>query len=281
MLVNVTKENKTNFEALAPADQLAMIGVDENWFGMGYTEDAQSFPEGVLLFRTTDELGDDDIYHPILDIRYFNVVEESRQMLIGTYLFSELLKMAQEAKAEAIRADVPLGEEYNLVCNVLEKYGFDFHFSQSYICERTVEELAGIDGLDKLKTSRAVSLEEMSPGAFAESLPQFAAKGMPSDIHLYDRKTSSVMLIDGHPEGFLLVVKDPAGSLHPVLLRGKYPNSGALLHLIKRSYDSAREKYDPKTPVIMQAVDEDSAKLIAHYFPDAEPRTVRRGYFYI
>ena len=51
MLAEITKNNADNFKALVPRIELQRLEKDEDRFGIGYMDDPDGFPDGVLLFK--------------------------------------------------------------------------------------------------------------------------------------------------------------------------------------------------------------------------------------
>ena len=287
MLVMVTPENRMNFIELAPPNELVRIGADPDYYGIGYTDDENSFPDGVLLFKMESEYDDEDAEHVIADIRFFFVKEESRDMYVGTFLFSKLIEILEDAGAEAIRADVPLGEEYNTVCYVLEKYGFKFSFSENFMFEKTLDEFSGFPFV-KAGTGKAVYLKEVRQTQLREWLESKGFGEENKEIEIsekiddYDNDVSTALVENDMVTGVFLIKKDYDGTLCTVLLRGDENSGGeGIKAMLAKAYRGACEKYAPGTVLRVQLHGEKGCALAAFLFPDLEPRITRRGYFYL
>ncbi|MCR4721953.1 MAG: hypothetical protein K5655_09535 [Lachnospiraceae bacterium] len=287
MLVTVTPENRMNFIELAPPEELIRIGADPDYYGIGYTDDENSFPDGVLLFRMESEYDDEHLEHVVADLRFFFVKEESRNMYVGTFLFSKLIEILEDAGAEAIRADVPLGEDYNLVCYVLEKYGFEFSFSENFMFEKKLDDFSGFP-IVKASTKNAVYLKEIRQTQLREWVE---SKGsgeildeidISEDIDDYDNDVSTALVVNDTISGLFLIKRDVDGKLCTVILRGDENFGGdGVKALIAKAYKGACEKYPSSTILRVQLHSKQGCALAAFLFPDLEARVTRRGYFYL
>ncbi len=288
MLVEVTVENKENFAALVPERELLMVANDPDCFGIGYTESADVLPDGVLIFRTDAEADDEGKSHPLAELRYIFVAEEARRSYVGTYLFSELIKILEQTDVEAIRCDVPFDEEYNLLCNVLEDYGFHFALSENFITEITLKEIRDLAFLKKPVSKNVVPLKQISPrefNRFFESLVKdeaFFDYELTPYIDDYEPDASMALIEGNRPAGFYLVRRNADGSLSPAMLRAP-GNAGAagIRDMVAGSLKATVERYPEDTIVRIAVHDNRGTQLISRLFPDAMPYITRRGYFYL
>ena len=285
MLVAITPSNASNFSSLAPKQELVRIGRDIDCFGIGYTEDVNSLPDGVLIFKLIEEFGDDEKEHPIAQLRYFYVKEEARDMYVGAFLFSQLLTILADSHTEAIRCDVPLGSEYNLLCNVLQDFGFHFQMTEIFEYEFLLSEFLT---LAENRGAPAQPLSVVPKVLFADKMKALKEKKYLQRYELYpyasdyDQDISTALYEDGRLKGLFLVDDDMDGTLCPMLLRiEKGASPAGVLRLLSTSLEKAHEKYSLNTHVRIWVHNDRSWKLLKHFFPNATPRIVRRGYFYI
>ncbi len=287
MLVEVTKRNSGNFKGIAPGRELLRLENDENCFGLGYTDDAESLPDGVLIFTLDTELDDNGGMHHIAVITYFYIRESARDMYVGTYLFSELLEMAQNCYIEAIRCDVPMGYEYNLLCNALESFGFEFSLMEVFEFERPLKDYLQLPAFKKRPAIEALLLCDIPQKLFSSGLRNIVKNEDLSDYDIsynmddYDKELSTVILKNKIPTGFFLVKKDTDGCIVPELLRAEERSSKIYLSLIYESIQVAMDKCGKMAPVKVRLHNNAGIKLLENLFPDFAPYIVRRGYFVV
>lgn len=288
MLVEVTPENKDNFLNLAPKRELMAIGKDVNTFGIGYAEDKNSLPEGVLLFGLDAELGEDEKVHPVAVLKYINIADDSRDMYMGTYLFSEFLDAVKESGAEAVRTDIPVGPDYDPLYNVLTDFGFHFEMSEVYSIERPVSALKDSDFFKQVKKGKALPLREVPQKTINLLLKKLSDDtayfdyDIIDDYNAYDPDVSRVVFHDDTINGLFLIREDVDGALLPVLLKTEASlGAKAKIDLVAEASRAAIEKYPENKTIRMTAHSQMDCDLINMIFPDAEPYLNYRGYFYL
>ena len=287
MLTQITKKNISNFNALAPKRELMRLENDENCFGIGYADDAESLPDGVLIFYLDEEMDDEGEPYPIAVISYFYVRESARDMYVGAYLFSNLLEMSKFSGIEAIRCDVPMGFEYNLLCNTLESFGFHFDLVEVFEFERPLKDFKDLPALKKAPKEGALMLYEITQAEFLRgfkkliSQEEFYEYELSGDMESYDTELSTVIMENGVPIGLFLVRQDSDGCLVPLFLKAGDSNSSILTRLLYESLQAALAKYGKQATVRITLRSSRGTKLLGALFPDFSPFIVRRGYFYV
>ncbi len=287
MLVEVTKKNAANFKAIAPQGELSRIVNDVNYFGIGYADDADSFPDGILIFHPEKETDDAGEVHTVLVITYFFVRESARDMYVGTYLFSNLVDMSEEIGVEAIRCDVPMDFEYNLLCNVLENFGFHFEVTEVFEFEVSLGKVVELKTFKKSPAEDADLLCDISPKDFSQGLGRLVKEkdiidyGLSSNIEDYDTELSTVIMQGKYMKGVFLVKQGTDGSIEPVLLRASDNSSQTYYRLIHGALVSALGKYGKRGTLMIRLHNDAGLRLLSGVFKDYTPFIVRRGYFYI
>lgn len=286
MLVEVTPQNKKNFMALAPESELLRIGKDEDYFGIGYTDDEKSLPDGVLLFSLDEEVDPNGRYHPIVDLKWLYVAKEARDMYVGTFLFAKLLDTIENSGAEAIRVDIPLNSEYNQLCSVLSYYGFHFTLSENFAFERKLSDVLKLSFINEIKDPKAVFLSDVPKDMFKAYFNKaykdnndrsFDLSDDPKD---YAMDISTAVVSGGQLHGVFLIKEDADGALMPVMLSAD-KGGAAVANLIAKAAQAVRENYDMDTKVRVSPYTDRSCQLAAGFFPDLKPFINRRGYFFI
>lgn len=287
MLAEITKNNADNFKALVPRIELQRLEKDEDRFGIGYMDDPDGFPDGVLLFKLDMEPDEEDELHPIAEISYFYVREEARDMYVGTYLFSTLIELSEDTGIEALKCDVPMGFEYNLLCNVLENYGFDFSLTEVFEFERPLKDFMDSPHLKNASEVDVMPLYEVPPKAFATVMEAFiknekyADYDLSYDMEYYETELSTLVVEGNKITAMFLVKMDEEGRIVPVLIWSGKNSSDVYSGMIVEAVDAAFGKYGKKAIVKITIHNRLSLRLIERLFEDFKPYLVRRGYFYI
>ena len=266
--------------------ELRMIGNDPTYFGLGYVDALDQPTMGAIVFCVETEK-DDAGDHLVLVIKSLFVEPEHRMEGIGIILLRALLKVGFESDAEAVRADVPLGLEYNDICYFLYDTGFEFNITELFEVTFNLGDILKNPALKSGQTM-AKPLRDVTQQEYYKTLEYLRGIHDLSEMDISDKKSdydedvSSILLEKGQPPCLYLVKSLANGQLKPVLLRlGK--NGGALqaAQLLACSAGEGEKKYPADTPIRIKCYDERDAQLINHIFPQARPLIVRRGYFYL
>ncbi len=287
MLVQITKENLNNFKGIVPETLIMFLGEDDNYYGIGITPDLDSLPLAALVFNLDIETDDEGMEHKVSELKWLYVKEEMRDIGAATFLFSEYLKLIEDSGIEAVRTYVPLDAEYNLLCNVLEGFGFGFDFVEHFELIETLRTIRGSEVLQKrLSNKDIVPLKEVPTRMFSQGLIDISKKVDMSDYVLplkpeaYDMDVSMLYVPDKIPEGFLLVRVYESKALEIVYLKCDDPNaSNIIFELITAAIDACSKKYDEDTTIRAYARTAAAGQLISHILPEAENQVLRRGYF--
>jgi len=268
-------------------DELCRVGKDIDYYGIGWTEDVTSLPDGVLLFRLEKESDDGGAWHIIADIRFIFVRENERKKKLGRQLFDELVNICEASGIEAIRADVPFSEEYNLCCYGLESYGFIFGITERFEITEQLGEFGKFPFVKDNKNNKAVFLKNVQQKQFREWIEKQKLDGkididVSDDVDEYDNSVSTAMLKNDKVEGVFLVKKEPNGDLSTVVLSGSSGIDGKGINdLISKAYEGACEENKPDIYVHIKLHNDTDSALISHMFPERSPYIIRRGYYYL
>ncbi len=286
MLVQITKENRKNFSGIVPETLLVFLGEDDNYYGIGIAPDPVSSPVAALVFNLDIETDDEGGEHKVCDIKWFFVAEEARQIGAATFLFSECMKLIEGSGIEAVRTYVPMDSEYNLLCNVLEGFGFEFDFAEHFELIETLQTIRGAEALKKrLANKDIVPLSQVPARMFSQGLSEIAEKVDMSDFVLplypeaYDTDVSMLYVPDKIPKGFLLVRAQESKVLEIVFLKCDDPNaSNIIFELITAAIDACSKKYNEDTTIRAVVRTATTGQLISHILPEARNQVLRRGY---
>ncbi len=287
MLVQITKENRNNFKGIVPETLIMFLGEDDNYYGIGITPDPDSLPLAALVFNLDIETDDEGMEHKVSDLKWLYVSEEMRDIGAATFLFSEYIKLIEDSGIEAVRTYVPLDSEYNLLCNVLEGFGFGFDLVEHFELIETLKTIRGSEVLQKrLANKDIVPLKEVPARMFSQGLIDISEKVDMSDYVLplrpeaYDMDVSMLYVPDKIPEGFLLVRVYESKALEIVYLKcGDANASNIIFELITAALDACSQKYDEDTTIRAYVRTAAAGQLISRILPEARNQVLRRGYF--
>ena len=294
MFVKIKKNNRDNFRDIVAEEILERIGDEEDLFGIGVTENLKSLPCGALVFENsieTDEDGEEQIVSSIL---WLYVREDAREYGIATGLFAEYLTVIGAYEddvypipvVDMIRVDVPMDPSYNLLCNVLEDFGFTFSFEELPTLMVKLGRLYEADSLKHFAGRDIVPLRKVPRDIFYDGLISCAGEWELGDKSIfldkkdYEPDVSMVYLSEGRPKAFLLV-RDSTKNLLDVLLLRKTTDcpEDIKLELIAKALEEAKYGYLPETIIRASCDTKESALFADTFFPDVKPLLVRRGYF--
>lgn len=294
MLVEINKDNYKSFLGVALEEELLMLGDSPDYFGIGYVDDPESPPLGAIIFSSELEEGEegDEEEYTVLAIRSYFVPRQHRSERIATILFAELLKVAQSCGATAIRADVSMDSEYDILCNMLADFGFEFFLTELFELTLTLSEILKSPMSQYAKQKLDITpLKNISQNEFINAISEL---GGTDDIiyeevtahscHMGDFETdiSGVVKNDGRIDCILLVCKRANGNLVPVFFRYRDGlNAQYAIMALAGFADRCAQKYPPTTPIYIKCMRKEDALLVDRFFPQKEPLLVRRGYFYL
>ncbi|MCR5097462.1 MAG: hypothetical protein K6B14_00780 [Lachnospiraceae bacterium] len=287
MLVQITRENRKNFTGIVPETLLVFLGDDENYYGIGIVPDPSSLPVAALVFYLDIETDDEGEEHKVCDIKWLFVSEEVREIGAATFMFSECMKLIEGSGIEAVRTYVPMDTEYNLLCNVLEGFGFEFDLTEHFELIETLQTIRGSEVLKKrLANKDIVPLSAVPARLFSQGLVEIAEKVDMSDFVLplypeaYDMDVSMLYVPDKIPRGFLLVRAYESKVLEIVYLKCDDSNaSNIIFELITAAIDACAQKYDDNTTIRATVRTGTAGQLISRILPEARNQVLRRGYF--
>ena len=284
MLIEISPDTIENFRALAPMSQLLKIGKDPNYFGIGHTESLEVPPDGVLLFCLESDEDERGELHTAAVLKYFATAEDKREQGIFAGLFDAFQDLLEGTPTEAVRADIPMGEEYNDACGILENMGFVFSLADLFELRTTLGEMAALPIYQAhLKKHVAVLLKDVPDNLFGFAVEKLnrelfstGSYELSLDRAEYDQDVSVVLLKDQIPVSLFLIRENEDGELENMVLRVR--EGTEVPELMKTAMFHALRKFGRDKPVRMVARTEAAANLIDRLFPGVKAIPIRRGY---
>ncbi len=289
MLVQMTKQNLDNFKGVVPERIIYKLSEDENYYGIGIVPNDKSLPVASLVFNVDMEKDDEGTDHVISELQWLYVDEEMRENGAATFLFDEYLNLLDGSEVEAIKTYLSLDTKYNLICGMLENFGFSFDLVERFEFEKPLGEIKESRLLrGKVESDDIFPLSHIRSGFFANGLIAMSRMVdmedylLPTEISAYDADVSMVYMPNHELKGYLLVRKLEPEVLDIIFLKCVGPNSSSILRdMLRSAVIACNKKYDNNLIVHAHIRSESAGKLVGQLLPDERSRVMRRGYFTI
>ncbi|MCD8325612.1 MAG: GNAT family N-acetyltransferase [Lachnospiraceae bacterium] len=288
IITGVNEANQSAFERLMPEEQFLSLRYP-SVFALGaiWEEGEEKIPAGTLVFSvdegTTDE-GEEMITARIL---WFFISPEYRRRNLADGLMEQFFDVMDESGVEYAVCDVPMPEEYNLLCAYLEAWGFRIGLIDKYDLTVELGDLFRKKEFQKEPAAVPTPLKDVSQDDFSRFLKSaLELPGVWQDLPLltqeYETSVSCVYTEKNRSkiESALLVQYVGNDTLEVVLLRSLSNRPALLIDLIRYALRAAKKIYTADTNVRVVCRSEATAALVGGIFPDAEPLLVRRCCYY-
>lgn len=282
IITTINEVNSSIFEKLIPEGLFSMLPMS-GYFALGaiYEEEGEKYAAGTLVFEVTEGFnGEENFIGAVLHWVY--VAEQFRQKGIGDALVKEVLRVLESSGIELLRCDLPMGEEYNFLCFYLEQWGFQFRLMENYECDVTLEELKQNPFFKQINKNKVEPLSEFNENTVIQGIQQFQdTPYIPLDLEealdLCDRDVSCAIWEEGSIKGLLMMQKKGKEKLELLFARSLNGKPEHMIDLFLFAAQQLQKKYTAETKIHIKCYTESSAKLIAHFIPQAQPFLVRRG----
>lgn len=286
IITRVTVKHLKPFEALMPT-QTQKDMVLPGWFCLGAIPGGadSKTAAGVLVFEIADA---PDHRSPEARLHWIYVAEKHRLQGVGEGLMDGFYKVLNAAGVTRVVCDVPLPEEYDPLCEFLERWNLEFQLQDRFEAVATVGELEELDAFRNRGNIGPVLALKGCPPAVVRAgwkavLSRTARGGEErAKVRLEecDSEVSCALIKDSQVEALLLVKRTPAGVLEPVLLRGVHPEADReLLRLLRFGLRAAAKRYSRSAQVRVVCHNRTTARLVAWFMPEKEPLLVRQGMY--
>ena len=269
---SITKENLNEYEALIPSDIAENIG-RRYYRALGVEDEDSGEPEAVLIWKLKTS-SENQVSSEITWI-------SSKSDRALSVLFEEYNREALQDKVVKTFFEIPLSPGLN---KILSDQGFSVEEREGRDLTVSVGELSQLEIAkgkvpDNIKSLGDLPLEEYRQGIIKCLLIE--RKGLLEDLSFlpmayFDPDVSSTAC--GRENGFLLVHVTPDGVLRVELLFASEPDARSrLATMIRRSIQSARDKYPPDTRVVLRRHNDASAGLVKSLFPEKKGEIMLAG----
>ncbi|MDO4531732.1 MAG: hypothetical protein Q4C06_07110 [Bacillota bacterium] len=282
LITTIDQSNRAVFENMIETEIAASLDM-QGYYAMGAIREDEKgkTAAGVLVFEITEGFdGTENIIGA--NLKWLYVAEESRQKGAADALMEELLRVLEEAEVEFLRCDLPMGEEYNLLCAYLEAWGMHFKHLDSYECSVSLKEIMK-NPFFKQKTQRKViSLREFQPNALIKSIDQFQKvnliqENLEEALSGCDMDVSCGIWEKDSIKGVLLAYKRGENELELLAIRSLKGSAEQVISLLLYAAEQAVEKYSDELMIRIKCRTIAAGELIAYFLPDVQPLMVRRG----
>lgn len=280
----IDERSRKRFDNLAPNEFFSPFDLPGRFRIGAVKEDENGLhAAGVLVFDVIAN-PDEDIIEAVLQWLY--VAKDSRRLGAADAMMSLLLSTLSDAGVERLVCDLPMEDEYDFLCAYLEAWGIKFTLLDRYECAISLEELLKNPFFQSRPGRQVIPLSNCFQSNLLRKIEQL--KELPDviaspDAYLpqCDSDVSCAYIENGDIKGLTLVRKLGPEDLELLLFRplgksAKYVQDMLLFAALK-----TKQKYTPKTLIHINCRTEAAASLIAFFFPDLQPRLVRRGTFYL
>lgn len=285
IISSIDETNKPVFEKLMPEEQYLLLN-RPSVFALGaiWEDEGGKSAAGTLVF-SVEEGSSDDEEMVAARILWLYIAPEYRGQRVADQLMDAFFGVMDESGIEYALCDIPMPEEYNLLCAYLEAWGFHFGMVNRYDLTVELGELSKKKEFQKKQAVALHSLQEVPQpafGRFVKSVLELPGvwQDLPYSLKEYECSVSCVYMDGKNIEGALLVQYAGNGVLDVVLLRTLINRPALMAGLICYALRAAEKKYAPDTQVRIVCRSEAAVSLLGGLFPDAEPLLVRRGCYY-
>lgn len=284
LITTVTQDNRSLFEAMAPAEWLDPLELPGRCVVGAIEEDEEGgYAAGVLVFDMEELMLEDDTYLITAALRWIYVDQQARGRGVGNALMEEYFRIIQESRVAYLETcDIPMGEEYDELCAFLEDWGFTFTVSDVYEAVVPLGELLSAPFFSGKVNMPVEPLSESPAERLFEELEAYEDLPMVRSnlnelLPFCDLDVSCAYWDRQKLRGVLLVLSSQNGNLEPVLMRSTAPNPQIVISLARFAGQMAGEKYPPDKPVKINCRMQASASLVDYFLPGLQPVLMRRG----
>lgn len=292
VITAITTKNDIPFRNLAPKEMLDEL-VKEGHFGIGAvygTEEKGSdsrnagYAVGLLLFEVREEEG-----ISYVALKWLYVAREYRGLGIGNTLMEKFYQILEKTGVEGpagIVCDVPMPEEYDLLCDFLEKWNFRFEFRNLYECKMELGELLEYPFFEDERDTEGILPLKNLPKQVIQDAVRFCLEEeglteLPAAVEDYDLEISCAAAENGCMKALFLVGRHTGEWLEPVLLhrlgKTEADRDGEILDLLYFTAQNAAKRYSEDTQISLVCRSRRTGILLDRLFPDRQPSVVRHG----
>lgn len=285
ILSSIAAENKALFGGLVPAHILD--GIDREYrFGLGLLGEPEGGETveaaGALVFDVLQ--GSTTVGNIVAAwIQWFYVDGKYRQKGVADWLLTEMHAVLERTGISFIYADIPLHEEYNLLCAYLEKRDFIFRAVDRYELLITLGEICSAPRMPKDTVENVCALAKVSAVQFKEYLSKMWKSQETMDSRItwekedYEEQISCCYMEHGQISGALLIRRVNDEYFELLHMRMQKENAGALMGMMAYSLEHAKRRYAKDAYVSVQCSSQNAGNVMDYLFPEHEPLLVRRG----
>lgn len=278
----IDERSRNRFDNLAPREFFSPFDLPGRFRIGAVKEDENGLhAAGVLVFdllERQDEVGIEAV------LQWLYVAKDSRRLGAADSMMSQLLESLADAGVERLVCDLPMEDDYDFLCAYLEAWEMKFTLLDRYECAIPLEELLKNPFFQNRPGRQVIPLSNCFQSSLLRKIEQFQElPDVPSSLNAYlpecDSQVSCAYIENGDIKGLTLLRALDATNLELLLFRPLGKSAKYMQDMLLFAALQAKEKYPPKTLIHMDCHTESAASLIAYFFPDLQPRLVRRGTF--
>lgn len=289
MLIRITEEVADAYDNMAAPEILYPIDAPGHYVIGSVTyendtneNDAQPVSSGLLIFDVNES---DGIIGA--ELRWLYVAEAYRQRGIANELMTEFYRLLNTQSIRWVSCDVPLPQEYNLLCAFLEEWGFTFQLVDDPIFHANISQLAAAKAFSSVKHQQGkgiCSIRQLHPEEWNDLCRQYwkttgrsLEKQSRSD---YEQDVSCVIYQQHMLAGVFLLSSNGRGTLMPELLNCFTGNPKIVIYqLLLYALCAAEQVYGGEGQFLMRCTSRLAVTLVSHLYPDIQPSLTRHGQY--
>lgn len=279
MLITITNETADAFETMIEKRYLYPIEQRGHFcIGAIQKEDNDAWSEGLLVFDVKQQDGE-----VCAHLRWLYVARRFREQGIAKELTDDFFRLVRHENITRIYCEFPETRRMNSLRSYLEKIGFEFEEKQCYDFVATLGQIAEIPALrDKKSDSETFFLHDLKElewkRLFRYLRQQVTNQTIDYDREGYETEISCTVFEGDNPIGVCLVRMNDEEQLELLALNAAAKNrSKILFQMLLKALSAARRQYGDEKEMHIKSLTTGGKKLIAYFFPEREPDSVRSG----
>lgn len=282
MQIKITEDTAWAFEDMAP--QEVFFPVDRKGrYCIGEVRPVAGTDTalGILIFELSEGFEQSEIR-----LKWLYVAEGFRGQGIGNSLlesFYNIVKNLDSNILSDVCCDIPNREEYNNLCHFLENNDFAFGIKEDNVIELSMSRVVQCSFAQKeLVDKRVSSIDALTYGQWKKVCDEIerTEAGFDRNMDAYEKKVSSVIVIDNKPVAIILLQMNGSSQLQVSTMGSTSKNKASdMALLINHSIQAARKEYGDDVSFKLICDNPYTNSFVEKFFPELEHGLVRAGHY--
>lgn len=282
MQIKITEDTAWAFEDMVPQEILYPIDrMGRYSIGEVRSIEGEETALGILVFELKEGFKQSEI-----QLQWIYVAEGFREQGIGQSLLKSFFNIVNNIDHKFISdvcCKIPNGDEYSNLCQFFEKNGFVFETTEDNAVEVSMSRVKECSFVKKeIIDERVTSIGTLTYGQWQKicDLIEKTEAGFDRNIDAYEKKVSSVVLIDRIPVAILLFQKNGANQLQVSIISCTSKNKASeIALLIAYSIQMAQTIYGEEVSFKLVCDNQYITSFVEKFFPEIAYRPVKFGHY--